>query len=106
MQIPGNPILAGLGFLQQPQPGSNQQINPELQVKANAAGPVRGGAAPEAPAKTARKAGQEASPRPNPARPQVPSAGLSQAQNLEQAVQALADQGRLPPRGSLIDLSA
>ncbi len=80
MQISGNSVLAGLGFLQQPQAGAKPQIDPQLQAKPR---PVQAQAPQAAPA-----------PR------------LTQAQNLEQAVQALADQGQLPPRGSLIDLSA
>jgi hypothetical protein len=82
MQIPGNPLLAGLGFLRQPQAGGKQQINPDLQAKANAKVP--------APKIT----------------PQAQADSLSRAENLAQAVQVLSDQGRLPPRGSLIDLSA
>ena len=88
MQIPGNPLLAGLGFLSQPQAGGNRQINPELQAKANAKAPVSG-----------REPALKATP-------QALASSLSRAENLAQAVQVLSDQGRLPPRGSLIDLSA
>ncbi len=82
MQIPGNPLPAGLGFPNQLQAGDNRQIGSERQAKAAAKAPA---------------------PR---ATPQALAASLSRAENLEQAVRALSDQGRLPPRGSLIDLSA
>ncbi len=95
MQIPGNPLLAALGFLSQPQAGSNQQINPELQAKVNAKAPVLG-----------HDPAPQAAPRALKATPHAVAASLSRAENLEQAVQTLSDQGRLPPRGSLIDLSA
>ena len=87
MQIPGNPLLAGLGFLSQAQAGKNQQINPELQAKVNAKAPV---------------SGRDPAPK---ITPQAQAASLSRAVNLEQAVQVLSEQGRLPPRGSLINLS-
>ncbi len=87
MQIPGNPLFAGLGFLSRPQAGGIRQINPEDQAKVTAKIP----------------SGKAPAPR---AAPQALAASLSRAENLEQAVQVLSDQGRLPPRGSLIDLSA
>jgi len=89
MQIPGNPLLAGPGFLNQPQPGTRQQVNPDLQAKAAAPGaqiasnPVDPGA----------RAGARSAPRAAPA-------------TLEQAVRTLSAEGRLPPRGSLVDLRA
>lgn len=98
MQIPGNSFLAGLGFLNQPQAGSNQQINPELQAKANAKAPVLG--------RDPTHKAPTAAPQVSRAAPQALAASLSRAENLAQAVQVLSDQGRLPPRGSLIDLSA
>ena len=80
MQISGNSLLAGLGLLQQPQAGAKPPIDPQPQTKPRPA---------QAPAPQAAAASR-----------------LTKAQNLEQAVQALADQGQLPPRGSLIDLRA
>ncbi len=91
MQIPQFPFLNGPGILRQPQAGSRQQVDAELQVKAQAQG------GPEAvrPAKSAARG--------------APAAGgtaLASAGSLDQAVRALADDGRLPRRGSLIDLNA
>ena len=91
MQIPEFPFPFGPGFLRRPQPGIRQQAGGELQVEAGAAGAVD----------TAR-----------PARPVTKSAsgagatGLSIATTLAEAVRALRADGRLPPRGSLLDLSA
>jgi hypothetical protein len=90
MQIPTTSLQALAGFLTQPQAGSRQQIDPNLQVKANA---------------------QPATAR---ARPANPSAGgapnlltqLNAAQTLDEAVSTLRAEGRLPPRGSLIDIRA
>ncbi|MFQ5466868.1 MAG: hypothetical protein ACE5DS_01925 [Kiloniellaceae bacterium] len=90
MQIPENPFrLLGPGFLQQPQPGTRQQVSPDLQTKAAAVQPAR----------TAAKGGAAK------ARPPVPPA-LASARNLEEAVNTLSAEGRLPARGSLIDLRA
>ncbi len=85
MQIPENPFPFGSGFLRQPQPGD------ELQVKAGAAGAVD----------TARPAGRGAKSASG-----AGTAGLSTATTLAEAVRALRADGRLPPRGSLLDLSA
>ena len=87
MQISQFPFLSGPGILHQPQSGSRQQVNSELQVKAQAQRPaqVQGGSA------AARSA--------NPAVPPAPGAS-----SLDQAVRDLAADGRLPRRGSLIDL--
>ncbi len=91
MQIPQLPFLKGPGILRQPQPGSGQQVNAELQVKAQAqAGP-----------ESARPAASAARGVPGAA-----GAGLSSAGSLDEAVRALAADGRLPRRGSLIDLKA
>ncbi len=90
MQIPPFPFLNGPGFLRQPQAGSRQQVSVELQVKAQAQG------GPEAvrPAQPAAR-GLASS-----------GAGVAAAGSLDEAVRALADDGRLPWRGSLIDLKA
>ncbi len=89
MQIPNNPFSFAPGFLGRSQPGARHQVNDELQVKANA---------PDA---------QEAA---RPARPAAESAGgaagLAGANTLAEAVRALRADGRLPPRGSLVDRSA
>lgn len=110
MQIPGNPFPTGPGFLQRPQAGSRQQASADLQAKASAPGTEavqpRPKPAPEAPRAAERP---EAPTRANPARTNPTrgeTAGLARAQTLEQAVRALADDGRLPARGSLVDLSA
>ncbi len=90
MQIPQFPFLCGPGILNQPQPGSGQQVNAELQVKAQA----------------------QAQPRAQPARsgarsaPGPGSGGVASAGTLDEAVRALAANGTLPRRGSLIDLKA
>jgi len=87
MQILNNPLrLLGPGFLRQPQPGTRQQVNPDLQAKAAAAQPTR------AAAKT------------NAAKARPPA--LASARDLEEAVNTLSAEGRLPARGSLIDLRA
>ena len=100
MQIPGNPFPTGPGFLQRPQPGARQQANADLQAKANAPGAEPAQIRP----RTA------ATPLPAAERPQAPSraatAGLARPQTLEEAVRTLSDEGRLPPRGSLVDISA
>ena len=88
MQISDFPFLNGPGILRQPQPGSGQQINAELQIKAQAE------AGPEA-ARPAKSAARGAA-----------GAALATAGNLDEAVRALAADGPLPRRGSLIDLKA
>ncbi len=91
MQIPENPFPFKLGFLRQPQPGIRQPSGGALQVEAGAAG---------------------ASDTARPAKPAAKSAsgagamGLSTATTLAEAVRALRADGRLPPRGSLLDLRA
>jgi len=95
MQIPQFPFLNGPGILHQPQPGSGQQVNAELQVKAQAQAQAQGG--PEA-ARPAQSAARGA--------PGAGGTGLASAGSLDQAVRALAADGRLPRRGSLIDLKA
>lgn len=82
MQISQLPFLSDPGFVHQPQPGSRQQVNTELQVKAQAQG------GPEA------------------ANPASGGAAVATAGSLDDAVRALADSGRLPRRGSLVDLKA
>ncbi len=91
MHIPPFPFLNGPGILREPQPGSRQQVNAELQVKAQAQG------GPEA-ARPAQSAARGA--------PGAGGTGLASAGSLDQAVRALAADGRLPRRGSLIDLKA
>ncbi len=85
MQIPQFPFLGGPGILHQPQSGSRQQVNGDLQVKAQAQ--------PQNGLETA-----------GPARPVA--RGAPGASSLDEAVRALADSGRLPRRGSLVDLKA
>ncbi len=87
MQIPQFPFLNGPGILRQPQSGSRQQVDAELQVKAQAQ--AQGGSDAARPAKSAAR-----------------GAGVAVAGSLDEAVRALADDGRLPRRGSLIDLKA
>jgi hypothetical protein len=78
MQIPKIPFPLGPGFLRQTQPGSSEnQVN-----------------APDA----ARPA--------KPATERAGATGLSTANTLDEAVRALRAAGRLPARGSLVDLSA
>jgi hypothetical protein len=89
MQIPKFPFLSGPGILHQPQSGSRQQVNSELQVKAQAQGPAQ------------TQGGSQAARPANPTAPPAPGAS-----SLDEAVRALAADGRLPRRGSLIDLKA
>jgi hypothetical protein len=91
MHIPPFPFLNGPGILREPQPGSRQQVNAELQLKAQAQG------GPEA-ARPAKPAARGA--------PGAGGTGLASAGSLDQAVRALAADGQLPRRGSLIDLKA
>ena len=88
MQIPENPFPFKLGFLRQPQPGIRQQSGGELQVKAGAVDTAR-------PATRAAKSASGTG-----------ATGLSTATTLAEAVRALRADGRLPPRGSLLDLRA
>ncbi len=91
MQIPKFPFPFGPSFLRQAQPGMRQQSGAERRVEAGATGtsdtarPARRGA------KSPSGAG---------------TAGLSTATTLAEAVRALRADGRLPPRGSLLDLRA
>ena len=88
MQIPGNPFDFGPGFLRQPQPGTRQQPDAELQIKANAPGGVKvsGDHAAEIQAvKIAAPAGPRA---------------------INEMLSDLAAEGRLPRRGSLLDIVA
>ncbi len=88
MQIPGNPFDFGPGFLRQPQPGTRQQTDAELQVKASAPGGVQvfGDNLLEIQAvKVAAPVG-----------PRV----------IDEIVSDLAAEGRLPRRGSLLDIRA
>jgi len=86
MQIPSTPLKFLAGFLTQPQAGSRQQIDPALQVKANAQ-----------PVSARIRSSASAAPG-------VPQIGS--AQTLDEAVRALRAEGRLPPRGSLLDIRA
>ncbi len=91
MQIPKFPFPFAPGFLRQAQPGVRQQSGAEFQVEAGATGT----------SDTARPA------KPAAASPSgAGTAGLSTATTLAEAVRALRADGRLPPRGSLLDLSA
>ncbi len=91
MQIPRNLFLFVPGFLRGPRPDTHQQVSGESRVKAGAPAPPDG-------------AGRATVP-PGPAR--IPGvSGLSGARTLEQAVRALRADGRLPSRGSLVDLKA
>ncbi len=97
MQIPKIPFplglggLGGFGFLRQPHPGVRQHAGDERPSEAGAA---------------------EASDTARPAKSAAKSAsgtgatGLSTATTLAEAVRALRADGRLPRRGSLLDLSA
>lgn len=90
MSISGSSLFASLGIAQQPQAGAAKPT-----PKAAPAKPAPRAAEPQAqPAASGTPASK------------APGAGLTKAQSLEQAVQALSDQGRLPPRGSLVDLRA
>ncbi len=91
MQIPKFPFPFGPGFPRQPQPGNRQQAGAELQVKAGAAGAADTARPASRGAKSASGAG---------------ATGLSIATTLAEAVRALRADGRLPRRGSLLDLSA
>ena len=91
MQIPENPFPFGLGFPSQPRTGIRQQVGDALRVKADAAGAVDTVRPARRGAKSASGAG---------------ATGLSTATTLAEAVRALRADGRLPPRGSLLDLSA
>jgi hypothetical protein len=95
MQIPKNPFLTGPGILTQPQPGSGQQVNSELQIKAQA----QSGSEAARPARTAGRSAPGASGGPG-------ATGLATAGTLDEAVRSLAADGRLPRRGSLVDLKA
>ncbi len=95
MHIPAFPFLNGPGILHQPQPGSGQQVTAEFQVEAQAQAQAQSG--PEA-ARPAKSAARRA--------PGAGGTGLASAGSLDQAVRALAADGRLPRRGSLIDLKA
>ncbi len=86
MQIPKFPFSFGPGFPRQPQSGIRQQSGAELQVKAGAVDAAR-------PARRGAKSASGAT-------------GLSTATTLAEAVRALRADGRLPRRGSLLDLSA
>jgi hypothetical protein len=90
MQIPTTSLQALAGFLTQPQAGSRQKIDPNLQVKANA----------QPAAARARPTGPAANAAPNLL------SQLNAAQTLDEAVSTLRAEGRLPPRGSLIDIRA
>lgn len=86
MQIPPTPLKLLAGFLAQPQAGSRQQIDPALQVKANA---------------------QPVPARIRPATDAAPALSqIGAAQTLDEAVRTLRAEGRLPPRGSLLDIRA
>ncbi len=90
MQIPEFPFPFGPGFLRQPQPGIRQQSGAELQVKAGAVD----AADTARPAKPAAKSESVTG-----------ATGLSTATTLAEAVRTLRADGRLPARGSLLDLS-
>ncbi len=91
MHTPPFPFLNGPGILREPQPGSRQQADAAFQVKAQAQG------GPEAP-RPAKSAARSA--------PGAGGTGLASAGSLDEAVRALAADGQLPRRGSLIDLKA
>lgn len=94
MQIPANPALGAPGAARQsPAAGPTRQLNIEPRPGAKYVNRPQAGAQADTVRKSTQMAGQ-------------PAADLARARNLEQAVQTLADQGRLPPRGSLIDLRA
>ena len=87
MQIYQFPFLKGPGIPHQPRSGPHQQVNADLQVQAQ----------------TQTRGGTEA---PWPAESAARGAGVAAAGSLDEAVRALADDGRLPRRGSLIDFKA
>ncbi len=91
MQIPKFPFPFGPGFRRQAQPGIRQQSGAELQVNAGAT----------RTSDTARPAGLGAKSSNG-----AGTAGLSTATTLAEAVRALRADGRLPRRGSLLDLRA
>jgi hypothetical protein len=93
MQIPQNPFLNGPGILRQPQPGSGQQVNSELQIKAQA----QSGSEAARPVARSTPGGAPGGPG---------ARGLATAGTLDEAVRSLAADGRLPRRGSLVDLKA
>ena len=94
MQIQDNALFSVLGSLQKASPGGQTQAPRNAQ--AGAAESARPAAETQA-----RPAAQSTT-----AQSTAATTGSSRAQELEQAVQTLSDQGRLPPRGSLVDLRA
>jgi hypothetical protein len=85
MQIPDTPLKFIAGLLTQPPAGNRPQIDPARQAKATTQTP------------------------PANRRPAAAAAGLARlgtAEALDQAVQALRAEGRLPRRGSLLDITA
>ena len=88
MQIPEFPFSFGPGFLRQPQQGLRPQSGGEIRVEAGAVDTAR-------PAKPAAKSASGGG-----------ATGLSTATTLAEAVRTLRADGRLPPRGSLLDLRA
>ncbi len=88
MQIPEIPFSFVPDFLRPPQPGVRQRLGDEVQVKAGA---VETAAPAGRGAKSASAAG---------------ATGLSTATTLAEAVHALRADGRLPRRGSLLDIRA
>ncbi len=88
MQVPEYPFPFGPGVPRQPQPGIRQQAGGELRFKTGAVDTTR-------PARPAAKSASGAG-----------ATGLSTATTLAEAVRALRADGRLPPRGSLLDLRA
>ncbi len=88
MQIPGNPFDFGPGFLRQPQPGTRQQTDVELQVKANAPGGV------QVPGDNSQEIQA------------VKAAAPAGSRVMDEIVNDLAAEGRLPRRGSLLDIRA
>lgn len=99
MQIPQNPFLSGPGILRQPQPGSGQQVNSELQIKAQAQTGAQSGSEAARPARSGARSAPGGAGGPG-------ATGLATAGSLDEAVRSLAADGRLPRRGSLIDLKA
>lgn len=95
MPISGTSLFASLGLTQQPQAGAARPQGQAAQSKATPSKP-----APRAAETQARPAGT------GTPQSKAPGSGLNRPQSLEQAVQALSDQGRLPPRGSLVNLRA